>query len=403
MPKKGKKPRPLKPYQKMQLFLDTYEATCARFDISPIPEIKEIYDPLIVKKSKKFPQIIQFADITVEPEKIRPFIETLKKSEVRVKILSFLNSNTGDLGFGVLGHALDEPLEIAGVAYHANGVGPSGCRQFARHMVNSKSLAILELDFNTTMGDLGVASLCHYGHCPTMTRLSLKFCDIADDGAAALANWIALDTCNLKELYLNGNKICPPGIIKFAEGLGRNKSLTRVELQDNLFGYDLEALNAMHDGIMACPTLQYINMLNNFEVPEGIPEKYTELVKNKPLGECVLSIKMDTFFFQNMRAFSLINKRKMIKEAKKAAKEARKAAKAERASPRSNKAVGTPEAPTTDAPQSSAPEAPATPAPEAPATPAPDASATPAPDASAPTPEPDTVSTSEKTESSANP
>lgn len=326
-PKKGKKPRPLRPYQKMYNFEEEYKAQCTLYDVQTIQEVFDLYDPLIVGKKKKMPQIIQFADTEINPTQIRPFIEALKKSEVRVRILSFLNTESGDEGLHILAHAFEPPLEIAGLAYHSNGVGPSGCRGLFRALATNNTLAILELDFNPGIGDEGVIGLTNYGHCASLNRLSLKFCNIGDKGAEALGRWIAMDTCQIKELYLNGNKICPPGIIKFAEGLGKNRSLNRVELQDNLFGYDLAAMNAIYDGIQACETLQYINMLNNFECPEGIPEKFVDLVRDKPLGECVLSVKMDTFFFQNMRAISLVNKKRMIKAAKKAAREARKAAK----------------------------------------------------------------------------
>ena len=323
-PKKGKKPRPKKPWQKVLDLCDNYVAICNLYDVHPIETIEETYRPIIVKKGKKVPQILQFADTEVLPSQIRPLIETLKKSEVKVKILSFLQTESGDEGLHILSHAFDEPLEIVGLAYHANDVGPSGCRGLARAMVKSKFLGILELDFNPGIGDDGIKGLTHYGHCPTLSRLSLRFCNIGDAGAATLGQWIAEEGCQLKELYLNGNRIGPEGAIKFAEGLGKNKSLNRVELNDNIFGYDLAAMEALHDGIKECPTLQYINMLNNFEVPEGIGEKFLDLTRDKPLGECVLSVKMDPTTFQNIKAFSIQNKKKMIKEAKRLAREARK-------------------------------------------------------------------------------
>ena len=323
-PKKGKKPRPKKPWQKVLDFCDNYVNVCKLYDSTPIETIEETYRPIIVRKGKKVPQILQFADAEILPTQIRPLIEALKASEVKVKILSFLQTESGDEGLHILAHALDEPLEMVGIAYHANDVAPSGCRGLARAMVKSKFLAILELDFNPGIGDDGIKGLTHYGHCPTLNRLSLRFCNIGDVGAAALGQWIADENCHIKELYLNGNRIGPEGAIKFAEGLAKNKSLVRVELNDNIFGYDQAAMEALHDGIRDCPTLQYVNMLNNFEVPEGIGEKFLDLARDKPLGECVLSVKMNLTVFQNIKAISLANKRKMVKEAKRLAREARK-------------------------------------------------------------------------------
>jgi hypothetical protein len=84
---------------------------------------------------------------------------------------------------------------------------------------------------------------------------------------------------------------------------------------DNLFGYDAACLNAIHDGIQECTTIQYINMLSHFDCPEGMAQKFFELTQSKPLAECVLMVKMDTFTFQNTRQLSIVNKRKMAKEA----------------------------------------------------------------------------------------
>jgi hypothetical protein len=200
-------------------------------------------------------------------------------------------------------------------------------------MVASKFLAVLELDFNPGISDAGVESLVHYGHCQAMNKLSLRFCDIGDRGAAALGRWIAREDSKVKEILLNGNKIGPPGAKAIGHGLAENKSIVRLDLGDNLFGYDAECLIAMHDGIVACPTFQALNALNHFDSPEGIGQKFFELTQSKPLGECVLSVKMDTFTFQNMRQLSMVNKKKLAKEErrkrlaeKKAAKEAAMAA-----------------------------------------------------------------------------
>jgi hypothetical protein len=160
-----------------------------------------------------------------------------------------------------------------------------------------------------------------------MNKLSLRFCDIGDRGAAAMGRWIARDDCTVKEILLNGNKIGPPGATSIGNGLASNKSIVRLDLGDNLFGFDADCLNAILHGIIGCTSIQCINMLNHFECPEGMGQKFFELTQNKPLGECILSVKMDTFTFQNTRQLSMVNKRKMAKEERKRRLAERKAAK----------------------------------------------------------------------------
>jgi hypothetical protein len=327
MPGKKKRARRLKPYEKVQNFLEDYEKKCLDYDVPEIDSIRAVYEPIIVKKGRRLPQLLQFAEEEIDPTHLRPLVDAFQENEVRIRFLSMLNTGSGDTGLHVLTHALVPPLEIAGLAYHSNDVGPSGCRALARAMVASKFLAVLELDFNSGIADEGIESLCHYGHASTMNKLSLRFCEIGDRGAAALGKWIAREDCKIKELLLTGNKIGPAGATALANGLALNKSLIRLDLSDNLFAFDADCLNAMHDGIQQCTTIQGINMLNHFDVPEGMGQKYLDLTQSKPLGECVLSVKMDTFTFQNMRQISMVNKRKLAKEAKKQRLAEKKAAK----------------------------------------------------------------------------
>ena len=331
MPPKKKKQRRLKPYEKVQNFLESYKRICETFDVPQLQTVKQLYDPIVEAKSRRVPQLLQFADEEVDPTHLRALIDAyqtaLPEETIRLRFLSFLNTNSGDNGLHVLALSLVAPLEIAGLAYHSNNVGPSGCRALARGMTQSQVLSVLELDFNPGIGDEGVKGLCHYGHCPTLNKVSLRFCDIGDVGAEALGKWIALDSCKVKEILLNGNRIGPPGAAAIGEYLGRNKSLVRLDLADNLFGFDHDCLMALHDGIKACPTLQGINMFNHFECPPGIDQKFLELTQNKPLGECLLTVKMDPLIFQNIRSYAISNKKKMAREARKARLAAKKAAK----------------------------------------------------------------------------
>lgn len=328
MPKKGKKRvRRLKPFEKMLNFMDIYKKMAELYDVPMIEEVEELYGPLIEKKSRKMPQLLQFAELEINHTHIRPLIDAYKKSDIRIRFLSLLNTALGDQGMHILTHFFEEPLEIAGFAYHSNGLGPSGCRALARAIVPHKFLSVLELDFNPLIADDGIAGFCHYGYCQTLIKLSLRFCDIGDVGSETLGNWISNEQCKVKEILLNGNKIGPRGAIGFAKGFGLNKSLVRVDLADNLFGFDTGALDAIIDGVMASTTIQGINLLNRFECPKGYDEKFLNLTTNKPLSECILTVKMDNLYFQNTKAISLVNKRKFAVAAKKARIAAKKASK----------------------------------------------------------------------------
>ena len=241
-----KKAKKLKPYEKIQVFIDKYIELCTEYDVEMLDQVDELYGPIIsAKKGRKLPPMLQFSDEPINPKNLRPLVEAFQTGTIGISFFSFLNTESGDEGLHVLAHALTPPLEIQGIQYNSNKVTASGCRAIARGFHESKSLCILELDFNPEIGDEGVIGLCHYGHCPTLTRLSLRFDNISDDGAEAIGAWLALPECKLNELLLNGNQIGPKGAIALAKHLPENHSLRRLDLSDNVFGYDPEALDAL--------------------------------------------------------------------------------------------------------------------------------------------------------------
>jgi hypothetical protein len=322
MPAKKKKVRKLRPYEKCQNFMMGYEKLCEEYGVEKLESICLVYNDLIAKGKavRKLPVLFQFTDDAITGAQLRPLIEAYQRFEVRIRFLSMMNTRSGDDGLHMLAHALSPPLEVAGIAYHAQGCGPSGLRSFARAFVQSKFLSVLEFDFNPDIGDEGAAGLCHYGHCATLTKLSLRYCGIGDRGAEAIGKWLAEPGCTIKELLLAGNRIGPGGAIAFGCQLGDNHSLTRLDLSDNLFGYDVRALSAIHDGIRSCQTLVAVTILNRNQCPPGIDQKFIDLTNEKPLGECVLTPKMETFSFQNMAAFAIANKKKIARMQKEASR-----------------------------------------------------------------------------------
>jgi hypothetical protein len=297
-----------------------YEKLCEEYGVEPLESICLVYNDLIAKGRavRKLPVLFQFADESIAGARLCPLVDAYQRFEVRIRFLSMINTQSGNDGLHMLAHALAPPLEVAGVAYHAQGCGPSGLRAFARAFVQSKFLSVLEFDFNPDIGDEGAAGLCHYGHCPTLTKLSLRYCGIGDHGAEVIGKWLTEPGCNIKELLLAGNRIGPGGAVAFGCQLGDNHSLTRLDLSDNIFGYDVRALSALHDGIRSCPTLTAVTLLNRNQCPPAIDQKFLDLTNEKPLGECVLTPKMETFIFQNLAAFAMANKKKIAKMQKEA-------------------------------------------------------------------------------------
>jgi hypothetical protein len=129
---KRKKPRRLKPYEKVMEWLEYYQKKCAISDVEVLDALKDIDEPIIVKKGRRLPQLLQLAEQEVPATQLRSLVDSFQESLIRIRFLSMLGTASGDDGLHVVAHALVPPLELARLAYHANGVGPSGCRALAR-------------------------------------------------------------------------------------------------------------------------------------------------------------------------------------------------------------------------------------------------------------------------------
>jgi hypothetical protein len=58
-----KKPRRVRPYEKVFAWLEDYEKKCIISDIPMIDRLKDIYEPIIVKRGNRHPQLSCFLSL----------------------------------------------------------------------------------------------------------------------------------------------------------------------------------------------------------------------------------------------------------------------------------------------------------------------------------------------------
>ncbi|XP_067222032.1 NACHT, LRR and PYD domains-containing protein 12-like isoform X2 [Chanodichthys erythropterus] len=133
---------------------------------------------------------------------------------------AYLDKNElGDKGVNLLSEALKNPcckLEILGMT--RCGVTDKGCAALASAMAsNSTHLRELDLSENK-LGDSGVKKLC-FGlanpHCKLKT-LRLMYCGITQEGCAALTS--SLRSSHIRDLDLSGNKLGDLGMKQLSAG-----------------------------------------------------------------------------------------------------------------------------------------------------------------------------------------
>jgi len=137
----------------------------------------------------------------------------------------FLNSSgLGDAGlqalFEGLGHGAAPSLRILGLS--DNNFGPAGAEALAAALRRGAmpKLELVGISDNP-IGNQGVAALAApLRKMPALKTLSLRHCEIGDEGVASLVDNLGKDDFKtLKELWLNDNKITDAGVAKLLAAL----------------------------------------------------------------------------------------------------------------------------------------------------------------------------------------
>lgn len=132
-----------------------------------------------------------------------------------------------------------EEVPIVQVEFMDCGLGPEGCASLGNALMlgANSSLETLRLDLNPGIGDEGVSQLCRGLRTNrTLKRLTLGYCNISPEGAAALAAVLASPLCALERIDLMGNALGSEGLFIMARAATTSKTLVELNLRDNGIG-----------------------------------------------------------------------------------------------------------------------------------------------------------------------
>jgi hypothetical protein len=159
-------------------------------------------------------------------------------------------------------------------------IGPAGAQHLGRALTQNESVRVLNLDFNR-LGDEGAANLGDgLKWNSTLEKLSMKYCDVGPIGGECVAKFIVRSS-SVNDLSLRGNQLGPAGVTQIARALGKNAYLVRLDLADTGFGIDLEAIEALRDGLESNDSLEAVDVNLNSMVPAGL-QLLIEMLKAKP-------------------------------------------------------------------------------------------------------------------------
>eukprot|EP00758_Cryptobia_borreli_P003409 Tbor_TRINITY_DN3726_c1_g1::TRINITY_DN3726_c1_g1_i1::g.2453::m.2453 len=207
------------------------------------------------------------------------------------------------------------PFGIETLELPDSEIGPQGALFLGRVLAQNQTIKILNLDFNP-LGDEGAANLGDgLKWNSVLERLSLNYCKIGAIGGECIGKFI-VKCSSVLTLSLKGNALGPIGITHIGHALATNAYLTKIDLSDTGFGVDLEAIEALRNGIESNDSLEAVDINLNSLVPTGM-QMLLEVVRAKPkLVQFVVYERINVELFNEMLD-AVANNVKLMKKKKK--------------------------------------------------------------------------------------
>ena len=230
--------------------------------------------------------------------------------------LNLSGTGFGNDGADLLASALSSTLSLHWLDISNNNITGKSWEPLCKSLGNSKvkHLSISENRLNTLAVEfIGKMIASQYGRCPIIT-LNIAKCDLNPYTVKKLLPSFSQnpfikrinfeqnpfssteimemyqflqDTYSLEELNLKGCGLGGEGIETLAAGLGRNKTILRVDLEGNGFG-DLGA-QAIAMALERNVTLKYVDLSSNSISSQGIQALVLSLASNRSLETLLLT------------------------------------------------------------------------------------------------------------------
>eukprot|EP01012_Entosiphon_sulcatum_P049455 TRINITY_DN68078_c0_g1_i1.p1 TRINITY_DN68078_c0_g1~~TRINITY_DN68078_c0_g1_i1.p1 ORF type:complete len:352 (-),score=104.51 TRINITY_DN68078_c0_g1_i1:46-1101(-) len=315
------------PVRDLKRFIDGYTRHCEKHGVTPCAAVVRKFKQEIGiwNEADKAQVLPNFPVIVSEPLDY-PSVQSLMDALADYRWLhqvSFWKAKIGDDGVMVIAEFLKRDQRLRTLELLNNSISAKGCTFLGRMLTQNDTLTNLMLDHND-LGDDGIAALGEgLKWNSSVAHLSLQYCGIGPSGGEAIAKTI-IRSSSVRELFLKGNAIGPTGVIAVAHAVAKSMVLQKLDLSDNAFGIDLEAIEALRDGIESNDSLVWVDLHLNSMVPAGAA-MLLEVLRAKPnitefriyerVGEQVFKDTVDTVS-EHIKALKK-GKKKPKKKAKK--------------------------------------------------------------------------------------
>jgi len=276
----------------------------------------------------KFDQVFEEGDGILEelhvweeagPVGIRSFCEALRDIKYKhLKSMRFWRVKAQDEGVRTACDFLKlNTSKVTILDLLSNEITPLGC-SFIADMTPGCNLTVLKLDHNE-FGTPGLEELAKgLGRTPSLTTLSLSYCNIDEKGVPFLHQILAFIKTELKFLDLQGNFLKNEGVKDLFKALETNQILEEINLADNQFGEDQETMDQICKVFTMNKNLGAYDFNYNAIYDDGA-NRFLQLLKggNKWIHKLELSEKISREIIKEMAGIMKKNKPKKKKGKKK--------------------------------------------------------------------------------------
>ena len=181
------------------------------------------------------------------------------KSHLTLRELNIDHCDVSAAVLSVLGDALEVSRTLQSLSLTGTPSFRRGSERFLQGLERNSSLRVLNLArcaLDAAGARAAARAIARQGH---LERLSLAGNELSDDGAVALAVLLQHKKCTLRDVSLESNGITGPGGVALGAAIGRNTSLTALNMSENQCGVPAAA-KGLAAGLAANKTLQKLEV-----------------------------------------------------------------------------------------------------------------------------------------------
>jgi len=236
--------------------------------------------------------------------------------------VSFLKTNCQDEGCRAIVQFLEKVHTVTILEVEESQLTPLSCEFISRILIPDSLCPLQELKLDHNMlGAAGVEALAVGLRAnSTLKRLSLAYCGIEEDAAFGLINILTTKFTAITHLILQGNRLRNTGIKQILPMFKLNESLTHLNLADNDFGQDKEAIAVLCDTMMARDKIDSYDLRFNGIYDEECIQLTDVLKGAQHILKFEVSQKMETFNYLALQDALKTHKPKKKKKGKKKGK-----------------------------------------------------------------------------------